>query len=190
LTLPFDATAAAPLNSGWLVGGNRTPQLFQAFFVSHDTAPQLFLSYSSASDRARFRLTVARNAAIIATNAVYPFETLAISSTRAVDTLTTLDYDGNEPDDFARREGVFSLPAVPLDCGYLQMLVDVRSDERRVILLTPDGHVNRRMKLFAPLGLVGAVGVDRLLGVLTAGRYSDIVEFAIAGPCQSSPGPE
>jgi hypothetical protein len=67
-----------------------------------------------------------------------------------------------------------SLPTLPLDCGFLQTISDLRSDRRRLVLYDDGGNLLRESLIVVPLGFVDVVGEDQRL---IAARSTTITEL-------------
>jgi len=69
-----------------------------------------------------------------------------------------------------------SLPVLPLDNGYLQVLADPASDRRLLILYGPSGRVLRFTEVDVPMGLISSLPEESLLVGL---RSTDVIQIVV-----------
>jgi hypothetical protein len=96
--------------------------------------------------------------AVVATYLWYPFTVFLLDkSNRVVDSLVPdLDVDLTGGRSTSPRYTLSSLPAFPLDSGYVQMISDLASDERLLIRYDNSGEEVNKVRLNAPIGFVAA----------------------------------
>lgn len=74
--------------------------------------------------------------------------------------------------------GWVSLPLIPLDKGYIQVLANLRSDQRLLIRYGIDGEQRATRELDAPVGLLGSLVSQRLIvGIRDLGSRTEAVMY-------------
>ena len=83
------------------------------------------------------------------------------------------------------------LVVVPLDCGMLQTLADLASDQRLLVRYGPTGAVARVSPLEAPFGVAASQTEQRLLAAVrrTGGQEIVLYEWRWLQPADASPEP-
>lgn len=74
-------------------------------------------------------------------------------------------------------QGWQSLPLLSLDRGYVQVLADLHSDQRILVVFGPDGSQSRVQHLSVPFGLISSLPASKLL--LGARDLGDTVQFVL-----------
>jgi hypothetical protein len=77
----------------------------------------------------------------------------------------------------ARAAKWISLATLRLDCGFLQTLSDVRSDQRRLVLFDNAGAPLRNSEIAAPLGFIYAMPTAQRLFAVRAMSSAEIVTY-------------
>lgn len=180
-SLAIDAALWTP--AGWAVAGRslvadryelRLPRMSSGALSRHtiqseDSAP--------GYPRVALRLSAGPAGGIIATQLVPPFTSMVYDSTgRLAATLTppaTTVHEDSAPGALAPLW--VGLPVQSVGAGFLQVLSDLRSDSRRLILFDRDGRYLRDAHLTAPFGVLCVMPHSaRLL----ASRYTGTQEVA------------
>ncbi len=162
---------AVGLAGGWLFGGRGAGGSYGFALVDDAgrTASSIALP-PSEGERPQTFLLSASPSAVFATGVQPPFRLLRVGRILADRVVLTCDTIGPGLPDSLWSPGTVSLPAVPLDSGFIQTLADQRADGRVIVLLDPAGRFLHASRVPVPMGFfVSDVGRHRLFAELRVG---------------------
>lgn len=147
--------SAAPVAEGWLVAvrddlGNTSVAVAALADGKYEVSEVIDVPFAS-------HVRPTEEDGILITAVLPPFSVLRVRSTGEVEEFQSV------ADRFPIDQYDMSLPAVPLDRGYLQMLSDTRSDQRAMILYSTTGDIIRTTTLEVAIGFVSSDPSSQLL---------------------------
>jgi hypothetical protein len=183
--VPFVPSVAVWHRGAWILGGARSKTLFQLVRIAPgDAAPSSFGVYKTSDDRSlSLYVTSGHGDALIGTEINVPFVSVAFDRhgrsrllIEAPAAILELAFD--------ERRRLVSLPVLMVPCGYVQMVSDINSDDRWLIVADRDGAVVQWRHLAAPIGLTVSLSEPNLLiGAMTADSSSLLVGYETEGLC-------
>jgi hypothetical protein len=147
---------AARDSAQWFLGIRLDTITFAVVAVRLDgSASPSTLTTLSATDARQFYWLTARNGGVVVTSMRRLGQQPLLSRTSDAMVLRA----GNVIEENATtRDSLFrvGLRLVPLDTGFLQVVADLRSDERELVLLNEDGTMRRKLAIAAAMGALAS----------------------------------
>jgi hypothetical protein len=177
----ISSLSASRSHDGWYLGGYKSDSVYAVLHVPYGDAPEftwgepILLGEIAIEAGTDFRLSVAPDGAWL-TRITYPFAVFHVSAEQGVqverDTVKAVTLTSDE----RNSELLVSLPVLSLDCGYVQVIADLTSDDRvsvRAIGRQEDPVVS---VIRAPIGFVAS---DPERAVLAAVRNVGVPELVL-----------
>jgi hypothetical protein len=162
---------AARLPSGWLASAQDSHRNLFLMPESDDGGGTVLRSFRYADFARSLPDTFVRISAgvtrwgdrIVASLWWNPYETLVMDTKGEVQQRFMPSPEGLVPQGISDSSLFLALPALPLDRGFLQTYVDLRSDRRILVLFDSDGSERRRTTLTVPIGYVASLPASKQL---------------------------
>lgn len=183
--VPIRPVAATRLRGIWYIGGSDTVGAYRVFALKGpESQPVILVPYdslvASSDDTTFFQAAhLASSDSLLVLTVVRPPHTTRVYDTVGTQLLSfapafgpaTAITAGQPAADWA------SLSTLPLDCGYLQVLADLRSDRRRLLVYDAAGRLLRETEMDVPIGFVSSSPSGRRLVATRHLGTSEIVQY-------------
>ena len=175
---------AVAFRQGWVVGGRTSGGRLLVYLLQPSHSPQLLTELSANQSgpvgrtstlEQAFRLSVIRDR-IVASLIGYPHLSFVIDSGGRVERVLDPAYDATSFKG-AKDSATVSIGVVGLGSGYLQVLADLTSDRRTLVLFDSLGVLTRARQLDAPWGPAEVIEKESLLVAIRAFKPPELALY-------------